>query len=47
LRIEDFRTITMRDAIYATGWDGTVTVQATASGSYVVRVENQPAPTGC
>ena len=34
-----FRLQTMRDAIYATAWDGTVKVRATVSGRYRVTVE--------
>ncbi len=44
----DFRRIEMRDAIYATGWDGTVRIRATASGRYRVDLVNQrTTPTTC
>lgn len=42
-----FHSFTMRKAIYATGWDGTVTVRATKGGLYRVNVENSSAPTRC
>ena len=35
-----FYTEQMLDAIYATGWDGTVRVRATAAGDYVVDTEH-------
>lgn len=43
----DFYTTTMRDAIYGTGWDGTVVVHATADGMFRVVIEGAPVPTGC
>lgn len=45
--VEDFHRITMRDAIYATGWDGTITVQATRGGRYTVNLEKQQDPPAC
>lgn len=38
-----FRT-TMRDAIYGTGWDGTIVVTATAAGTYDVTTTGRPVP---
>ena len=43
----DFRTVTMRDAVYATGWDGTIRIEATAGGRYVVRIVKQETPAAC
>ena len=34
--VRDFRRIRMRDAIYATGWDGTIVIRATSAGDYQV-----------
>ncbi len=45
--VRDFRRVTMRDAVFATGWDGTVTVRATAGGQYRVELERQDAPPTC
>ncbi len=39
LGVQDFRSVTMRDAVYATGWDGTVRVRATAGGRFRVTLE--------
>lgn len=41
----DFLRTTMRDAIYATGWDGSVIVTATAGGTYRVSTAGRPVPT--
>ena len=43
-RVKDFSRIRMRDAIYATGWDGTVVVRATSAGQYRVTVADQAEP---
>lgn len=40
-----FTRTTMRDAIYATGWDGTIVVTATAAGTYTVTTTGRPVPT--
>jgi competence protein ComEC len=45
--VENFHLLTMRDAVYATGWDGTVTVRATAGGRYQVNLERQDVPGSC
>jgi len=45
--VKDFYSTTMRDAIYGTGWDGNITVTATAEGTYVVRTEGRPVPATC
>ncbi len=42
--VRDFRRITMRDAVYATGWDGTVVVEATAGGTYQVTTASTTSP---
>lgn len=36
----DFRRITIRDAIYATAWDGNIRIRATDQGSYTVTRNN-------
>jgi beta-lactamase superfamily II metal-dependent hydrolase len=45
--VEDFHQVTMRDAIYATGWDGSITIEATSGGRYTVNIEKQRDPPGC
>ena len=45
--VSNFTRRTVRDAIYATGWDGTVKIRATSGGKYRVTVENQDAPAEC
>jgi hypothetical protein len=45
--VRDFRQIRMRDAVYATGWDGTVVVRATSAGQYRVTVAQQAEPESC
>jgi hypothetical protein len=45
--VEDFQQVTVRDAIYATGWDGTIRIEATTGGRYTVRVEKQQDPPAC
>ncbi len=45
--VKDFSATTMRDAIYATGWDGTIVIRANAVGSYVVDTEGRPVPPAC
>jgi competence protein ComEC len=47
LGVRDFRLVTMRDRIYGTGWDGTISVRATRSGTYRVNVERPTAPATC
>jgi competence protein ComEC len=42
--VNNFYATTMRDAIYATGWDGTIVIRAGADGSYVVTTEAPPVP---
>lgn len=42
--VKQFSETTMRDAIYATGWDGSITVTATAAGTYITRTEGGPVP---
>lgn len=37
--VEQFSGTMMRDALYATGWDGTIVVRATATGTYRVTTE--------
>jgi hypothetical protein len=45
--VGDFHQVTMRDAIYATGWDGSITIEATSGGRYTVNIEKQRDPPGC
>ena len=43
-KVKEFTTTTMRDAIFGTGWDGTIVVRATADGTYIVNTEGGPVP---
>jgi beta-lactamase superfamily II metal-dependent hydrolase len=45
--VKSFRPITVSEAVYGTGWDGTVTIQATAGGRYRVMIERPTAPASC
>jgi competence protein ComEC len=45
--VRDFQRISMRDAIYATGWDGTIVVRASRGGRYRVSTEAPTAPARC
>ena len=38
--VKKFKNLSMSDAIYGTGWDGTVRVRATAAGTFVVNVDH-------
>ena len=44
---EDFHQITMKKAIYATGWDGNIVVEATKAGAYAVSYDRPSAPASC
>ncbi|RMH12409.1 MAG: MBL fold metallo-hydrolase [Gemmatimonadetes bacterium] len=45
--VRNFRPLRMRDAIYATAWDGTVHVRATPEGRYRVTTDGPPVPEIC
>ena len=42
-----FTATLLRDALYGTGWDGTIVVRATAEGTYRVTTERSSAPQTC
>jgi competence protein ComEC len=44
---DDFRSTTVRKAIYATGWDGNIRIEATSDGEYTPTVDTPPVPADC
>lgn len=45
--VKDFRQIEMNKSIYATGWDRSIDINATAGGVYHVTIESPTAPASC